>query len=103
MNITVNPAKCEYSVDRISYVRYEISAEGVSVSKIKVKSIMEMRVPENGTELRSFLGLVNVVGIFVPDLQSVAEPLLRLTCRDEKFVWSKAQQVALDEVKETHI
>ena len=99
VGLTVNPTKCEFSVSKISYVGYEISAEGVSVGENKVKSIVETRIPKDVTELRSFLGLVNFVGRFVPDLSTVSEPLMRLTRKGEKFVWGKAQKVAFDRVK----
>jgi hypothetical protein len=99
VGLTLNPEKCEFSLECISYVGYEISAEGVSVSKSKVKSIVETRVPKDVTELRSFLGLVNFVGRFVPDLSTVAEPLSKLTRTGEKFVWGKSQKLAFESVK----
>lgn len=50
-------------------------------------------------EVRSFLGLVNYVGKFIPDLSTVTEPLRRLTRNDVQFVWNKKQQQAFDGLK----
>ena len=51
-------------------------------------------------ELRSFLGLVNYFGKFVPNLASIAGPLNNLLKQGVKFEWSKSCQKAFDTLKE---
>lgn len=76
--MTLNARNVSSARTKISYVGYDISDEGASVSDKKVKSIVEARVPKDVAELRSFLGLMNFVGKFLPDLSTHAEPLYRL-------------------------
>jgi hypothetical protein len=40
----------------------------------KVQAIIMMEVPQNVKKLRRFLGMVNQLGKFLPNLASVTEP-----------------------------
>ena len=51
----------------------------------KVKAVVEAREPESVSEVRSFLGLLNYSGRFIPDLATLSEPLRRLTKKDVEF------------------
>ena len=58
------------------FAGYEISQDGVKPETRKTDAISKFPAPENITELRSFLGLVNQLGIFIPDLAHVTHCLL---------------------------
>ena len=49
------------------------------------------------TDLRSFLGLANQLGMFVPDLAHVLGPLRDLTSPRRAFVWIDEHQKAFQE------
>ena len=51
---------------------YEISQDGVKPETTKTDAISKFPAPENITQLRSFLGLVHQLGIFIPDLTCYA-------------------------------
>lgn len=44
----------------------------------KVKAVVGAKIPENVSELRAFLGLVNYYGKFMPNLSTVLRPLHKL-------------------------
>ena len=50
------------------------------------------RAPTNVSELRGFLGLVQYVGRYVPDLATVAAPLRELTKKSVEFHWGPNQK-----------
>lgn len=52
----------------IEYLGHIIRAEGLCTSDAKVSAIVNAPAPQNVTELRLFLGLVNYYGKFLPDL-----------------------------------
>lgn len=83
-NLTVNPAKCLFGVSELDYNGFHISAHGVSPDKNRVQAIKQMQPPSSATEARSFLGLVNTVARFVPNLAAMTEPiddsLIRTLC-----------------------
>lgn len=50
-------------------------------------------------EVRALLGSVNYFRKMIPRLPTIAYPLYKLLRRDEKFVWGREQQQALDAIK----
>ena len=48
---------------------------------------------------RSFVGMVNFVSIFCPELQKLLKPIYELTKKGRPFVWGDEQQKAFDEIK----
>ena len=56
--------------------------------------------PTNVTELRSFLGLVNYYGKFLPDLATTLAPLYELLQKNRRWSWQKPHEFAFCKVKE---
>ena len=48
---------------------------------------------------RSFVGMVNFVSLFCPELQKLLKPIYDLTRKGRQFLWEKKQQQAFDEIK----
>ena len=48
---------------------------------------------------RSFVGMVNFISIFCPELQKLLKPIYDLTRKGRQFLWEKEQQKAFDEIK----
>ncbi|XP_071900988.1 uncharacterized protein [Coffea arabica] len=53
-------SKCEFWLDKVSFLGHVISKEGIAVDPAKVEAVTEWKRPENPTEIRSFLGLAGV-------------------------------------------
>ena len=58
--------------------------------KDRVQAIKQMQPPTNVTEERTFLGRINTVACFVPNLVSMTEPIRRLTHKTSAWLWSPA-------------
>ena len=72
------------------YLGYQVDAEGLHTTTGKVKSIIvDTPKPGDVKQLRSFLGLVNYYGRFVPNLATVAHSLNQLLRKDVKWQWNK--------------
>lgn len=50
---------------------------------------MEAPRPKNAVQVKAFMGLVNYYGRFVPDLATIAYPLMRLLKKQQEFHWDK--------------
>ena len=50
---------------------------------------------------RSFVGMVNFVSIFCPELQKLLKPICDLTRKGKQFIWGEEQQKAFDKIKHT--
>ena len=66
----------------------------------KTGAISKLSAPENLTELCSFLGLVNQLGIFIPDLAHVMQELRALLKKNVAYVWLKEHQDRFEKTKE---
>ncbi|KAE8276982.1 hypothetical protein D5F01_LYC25286 [Larimichthys crocea] len=65
--VTLND-KCEFSKHKIKFLGQVIEATGVSPDPDKVRAVKDMAVPSNVSEVRSFLGMTNHLGKFLPHL-----------------------------------
>ena len=81
----VKREKCAFLLPCVNYRGYLIMAEGIRPSPEIVKAVQEAPVPRDVSQLKSFLGLVNYYGKFLPDLSDLLAPLYRLLQRDVEW------------------
>ena len=99
-NLRVNRDKCSFFQEEITYCGHKINANGLHKTQDKIEAVINAPVPENVTQLRAFLGLVNYYSHFLPNMASVLHPLYQLLKKDRKYAWTAAAQNAFDTVKE---
>ena len=56
-NLTLNDSKCIFNVDSIRFYGYILSKEGISADKHKIEALVNMKVAEDVSQLRSFFGV----------------------------------------------
>lgn len=76
--LKIEPAKCQFFRDRVSYLGHVVSAEGVATDPEKTKAVKEWPVPVTVRDVRSFLGFASYYRRFVPKFAQVAGPLHKL-------------------------
>ena len=91
--------KCSFFKESVEYLGHCISAEGAHTTKEKTQAMLEAPEPKNLQELRSFLGLLNYYGKFIPNLASLLHPLHQLLKKDQKWQWSQKCSEAFVEAK----
>ena len=68
-------AKCKFMEKLVVYKGCTISQEGISPTAEKVEALKHAPRPENITQLRSFLGMVNYHGKWIPNISTILHPL----------------------------
>nr|XP_054759433.1 uncharacterized protein LOC129265467 [Lytechinus pictus] len=91
--------KCVFLKDEVDYLGHTITAKGLRPTGDKVQAITNAPEPKSVKELRSFLGLLNYYGKFLPDLASNLEPLHRLLRKDARWQWGNEQKQAFVRAK----
>ncbi|CAL9014110.1 unnamed protein product [Prunus brigantina] len=92
-------SKCQFWLDRISFLGHVISAEGIYVDPQKIEAVMNWPQPTSVTEIRSFLGLAGYYRRFVEGFSVIAASLTRLTRKGVKFEWSDECEKSFTELK----
>ena len=65
----------------------------------KTESIQDMDTPQNVSDVRRFLGMVNQLGKFVPHLAEKTKPIRDLLSTKNEFLWGRTQQDAFEKLK----
>ncbi|RXN13010.1 GTPase IMAP family member 8-like protein [Labeo rohita] len=99
--ITLNVEKCKLSKRKVHFLGHIISAEGISPDPMKTAAIRNMTEPSNVSELRSFLGMVNQLGRFIPQLADKDKALRDLLSKKNCWIWGMEQAKAFQTLKDS--
>lgn len=105
-NVLLNTEKCLYKVQKVNFLGHELTPEGVRPLNKYIDSVAKFRAPKTVEELQSFLGLINYINKWIPNLATTTEPLKALL--RQKFgkhanieeVWRNEQETAFSQIKE---
>jgi hypothetical protein len=98
-HLDCNPKKCNFFVDRVTYIGLVITPKGISMEEDNVQAFLEWPTPTFVKEVQSFLHFANFYHRFVLDFGHLASPLNALTQKTSPWTWGEAQQQAFDEIK----
>lgn len=98
-HVELNYEKCIFGVSEIMFLGHKLTRKGIYPDGDKLETIKNFREPKTMEETRSFLGLVDYVAKFLPDLATATEPLRKLTRKNEKFEWKSPQETAFRNIK----
>ena len=96
--VTLNEDKCEIAKTQVKFLGQLIDKHGIHPDPGKVSAIKQMKAPTNITELRRFLGMLNQLGKFIPQLAEATKPLRELLSAKNQWLWSSSQQQAFKTV-----
>ena len=86
-------------MDAISFMAMRLSQKGIQPSSQKVEAIKAFKTPRTVTKVKSFLGLINFLARFVPNMATLAKPLRLLTRAGNPWTWGPEQQSAFNSLK----
>ena len=100
MGVKLKKPKCMFMKPSVEYFAFVVDRHGIHPSPRQVQAIQEVPEPQNTTELKSFLGLVNYYRKFIPDMSTLVHPLNRLLMFDASWAWTETCQVTFKKLKE---
>ena len=65
------------------------------------EAIQKLKPPMTVKGCRNFVGMVNFLSSFCPELQKLLKPICDLTRKGRQFIWEEEQQLAFEEIKGT--
>ncbi len=84
--LTLNKKKSEFAKTEVKFLGHRLSSAGLQPDLDKLAAVQNMREPTNVSEVCSFLGMMNQLGKFIPELAEKRKPLRDLF--SEKSLWS---------------
>ena len=95
----LNKLKYQIRKQTIVFLRNIILLEGIKIDPSKTEVITKIPLPRSVNELQRFLGMINYLGKFIPNLAKHTTPLGNLLKKDVVFKLQKPQLDAIENLK----
>ena len=99
IDLHLNPDKVKINCKSVPFFGMILTESGIKPDLKKVEAIHNWPTPTNVGELLSFLGSVNYLPRFIPELSRLRKPLQALIKKDPEFIWTSEHDRAFAEVK----
>ena len=97
--LTFNKEKCVFNTTSIKFLRQLVDSTGVKADPDKIQAKQSLKPPMNVRELRRFLGMVNQLSKFAPNLADETKPLRELLSAKNHWKWDTPQEQAFERLK----
>lgn len=98
-NVKFNSNKFQHGVKEVKFMGQQISDKGVRADPERIRAMVDMPTPTCVAEVRRFLGMLNFVHQFIPNMSAVSSPLRQLLRLDVDWTWEHEQDKAFRELK----
>ena len=96
-----NLRKCTFASNKVEYLGYDISVNGIHPQTKKVEAILKMQPPKTKRQLRRFLGMVNYYRDMWRRRSHILAPLTSLSGKNSKWKWTSECEQSFESIKRT--
>ena len=93
-------SKSYFCQRKITYLGHVISQDGITVAPHNTTKIANFPTPKDKSGVRRMLGLFSFYRSYIKDFSKVANALIKLTKKDEPFVWTEDCEKAAQYLKD---
>ena len=93
-----NLKKCDFSADRIIFLGYVVTKDGIEMDQNKIEAIISWPIPSSIHDVRSFHGLVSFYMRFICGFSSIMALIIECL-KGNKFKWSSVTQEIFELIK----
>ena len=97
--ISLNPKKSLFGLEEGKLLGHIISKDGIRIDPARIEAILQTPHPRNVKELQVFLGKINFLRRFIPNLAELIRLLKNMLKKDSKVKWTLEAKQAFEEIK----
>lgn len=96
----MNPKKSIFVVHEGKLLGYIISKHDISIDLERITTILALPLPRHKKGLASFIGRINFIKRFIPNIATLMQPLTTILKKNIPFQWTKEGKNDFKEIKE---
>lgn len=98
--VKFNRRKMQINVNKVKYLGHTFSEDKIEPDSDRIEAIKHMGRPKHKKDLQKFLGVINYVRQFIPNLAELTAPLRALIKKNIVFDWTERHTEAFKLIKE---
>lgn len=97
--ISANPKKSQFALKEGKLLGHVVSATGVQIDPERVKAIQTLFVPRSKKDIQSFLGKINFVRTFIPNLVDLVKHITSMLKKGSEIKWTDIARGSFESIK----
>lgn len=99
--ISLNPKKSLFDLEEGKLLGHIISKDGIRIDPNRIQDILQVPHPRNIKELQAFLGKINFLRRFIPNLVELIRLLNNMLKKYSKVKWTMESKQSFEDIKKT--
>ncbi len=100
VNLQINIDKCEFKIQKISFLKLLIFINDLRINSWKVNVIRSWKVSQSLTYVQIFIDFCNFYWWFIKNFLKIAQFMIKLIWKDHLFEWIEICQKIFEELKQ---
>jgi hypothetical protein len=97
--ISLNPKKSNFGMQEGKFLGHIISKEGIKIDPNRVAAILKIDIPRRKKEVQSFLGRVNFLRRFIPNLAEIIKFITNMLRKGSEIKWTPEARKSFEDIK----
>jgi hypothetical protein len=97
--ISLNPKKMNFGMEEGKLIGHIISKEGIKIDHSRVEGILKIGTPRSKKEVQSFLGKVNFLRRFIPNLDEIIKYITNMIKKGNEIKWTPESIKYFEDIK----
>ena len=97
--ISLNPKKSLFGLEEGKILGHIIYKDRIKIDPSRIEAIQKLEHPRNIKELQSFIGKINFLRRFIPNLADLLKNITNMLKKDTKIKWDSESKQSFEQVK----